>query len=45
MKLSGDIVSQVERLKYLGSVLKKNGGFEDRTGYKCNRDKNVKVDE
>lgn len=29
MSLSGDEVGKVENFKYLGSVLQKNGGFEE----------------
>ena len=29
IKLSGDVVGEVERFKYLGSVIQKDGGFEE----------------
>jgi len=37
MKMSGDVVCKVERFKYLGSVLQRNGCFEENVNYmvKC----------
>lgn len=36
MKLSGDQMAEVKKFKYLGSVLKLNGGLEQDFGHRIN---------